>query len=164
MFCLLQCFWNQGQGERRSGVMNTTYNIKKPFFCPDSFASGVLSAKWFIIKVRWKGRMVSQPFPFRRNRFLCSRDNHVEIVVQFFLSRPVIGVSLKGSAKKSSNGSPDPVKKEVVAGKQQGMGRVKIECKEFPACELNSRQNFPHVRDVENIKKLLTMLDSVWCP
>jgi hypothetical protein len=104
MVCLLQRFWDQGQGERRSRMMNTTYKIEKPFFRPNSFASEMLRAKWFVIKVWWKGRMVSQPFPFRCDRFLGSCDDHVEIVVQSFLGRPVISVSLEGSGEKGSNG------------------------------------------------------------
>lgn len=108
--------------------------------------------------------MISQPFPFHRDRFLGSRNDHVEIIVQSFLGRPVIGVSLKGSGKKGSNGSCNPVKKEVPAGKQQRMGWLKIECKESLACEFDSGLNFPHVRDVENVEELLTVLNSMWCP
>ena len=39
---------------------------------------------------------------------------------------------------------------------------MKIEDEEFMGCKLNSGQNLPHMRDVEDVKQLLAMLDAVW--
>jgi hypothetical protein len=34
---------------------------------------------------------------------------------------------------------------------------MKIECDKFPAGKLNSRLNFPHMGDMENVEELLAM-------
>jgi hypothetical protein len=51
-----------------------------------------------------------------------------------------------------------------LTGKGKIMSRTKVEIKEFLACELNSWKYIPHTGDVENVKELLRMLSTVWCP
>jgi hypothetical protein len=39
---------------------------------------------------------------------------------------------------------------------------MKIECEKFVAGEIDSRLNFPHMRDMEDVKELLAMPNTVW--
>lgn len=108
--------------------------------------------------------MVSKTLAFRGNGLFCGRDDHIEIEIQLVLNIGMLGVSFKRCGKKISNRSRDPVDKPVLAGKGKVMSRVKVKMKEFLACKFDSGQYLPHVGDMENIKELLRMLSTVWCP
>ena len=75
-----------------------------------------------------------------------------------------MSVSFKGRIKEVSNGSRDPVKKMVSAGKGKRVGWMKVEPKEFLACKLNAGVNLPHMGDMENVEDLLRMLRMDGCP
>ncbi len=106
---LLQSFRNEGQRERSRWVMDATYEIEEPFLSPNSFAGLVLSAERFIVKVWWKGGIISKVLPFHHNGFLGSGNDYIDIIVQPLLP--------KRSSKESLDRSRDPVKEMVFAGK-----------------------------------------------
>ena len=108
--------------------------------------------------------MVGKTFPFHLDRFLGNRNNHIEFIVQCFTGIAIWGVSLKWRSKKISNRRRDPIKEMISAGKEKSMGRTKVEFKELVACKLDSRLNFPHMGDMENVEQLLRMLNMVWSP
>jgi len=112
---LLQSFRNEGQRERSRWVMDATYEIEEPFLSPNSFAGLVLSAERFIVKVWWKGGIISKVLLFHRNGFLGSGNDHIDIIVQPFCRIAV--VLPKRSSKESLDRSRDPVKEMVFAGK-----------------------------------------------
>jgi hypothetical protein len=144
--------------------MDATYKSEEPFLGPNSFAGIVLRTEWFIVEVGRERGMVCETPPFHCDGFLGGCDDHVEIIVQSFLSVTVMSVSIKGRIKKGSNGSRDPIKKVVSAGKEKRVGWVKVEPKEFLACKLNAGLNLPHMGYMENVEDLLRMLRMEWCP
>jgi len=90
--------------------------------------------------------------------------DHIEIKIHIFLRFAIFGVALKGRCKKNLNGCRDPVKKLVLAGKRKRMSWMEVKFRQFLSHKLDSREDVPHMGDMEDVENLLTMLNMMWCP
>jgi hypothetical protein len=144
--------------------MDATHNSEEPSLCPYSFAKVVLRTERLIIKVLWDWGIVSKSLAFGGDGFFGSGNDHVDVEVQFVFSNSILSVSLERCGEKIANRCRDPIKKMVLACKQKGMSRVKVEMQEFLGCKVNPRLYVPHMRNMENVKELLTMLRAMRCP
>jgi len=117
---------------------------------------------WLTINVGGERRIVCKPHSIKRDGFFGSGNDLIECKRKGVCT--FIGVALKRGSNEPSNSSFNPVAEIVFLGQVKTASRVEIKMKKFLASEINSGQNIPHVRHMEDVNDLLNVINLVWGP
>lgn len=142
--------------------MDAATHCEKPLLRPYPFAGIMVRTVGLTIKVGGERRMVSKPHSIERDGFFGGGNDLIERKwkgVCIF-----IGVTLKRRSNETSNSSFNPVAEIVFPSQVKTMSRVEIKTKKFLASKINARQNIPHVRHMEDVDDLASLINLVWGP
>lgn len=142
--------------------MDAATHCVKPLFRPYPFAGLMVRTVWLTIEVGGERRVISKSHSIKSDGFFGSGNDLIERKRKGVCT--FIGITLKRGSNEPSNSAFNPVAEIVFLSQVKTVSRVKIKTKKFSASEINARQNIPHVRHMQDVNDLSSLINLMWGP